>query len=518
LIRALERAAKDKRIRALLVRIGQPKMGWARIQEVRGAIERFRASGKPTVAFAETFGEGPGGTPLYFLATACETIHLQPSGDVGITGLNAEAPFVKGTMEKLGVKPQMDHRHEYKNALNMFTEEGFTEAHREATERILESLLEQVVASISETRGLTGVQVRDLIDEAPYSAPEALELGLVDSLDYYDEVLTGLKERYGKKAKKLLLSSYARRAAPPRGKKIALVYGVGGVARGPSKSNGLTGSRTMGSDTVCAALRSAARDKKVQAIIFRIDSRGGSSVASDAIWRAVIEAQQKGKVVIATMGDVAASGGYYAAMAADKVLAQPATITGSIGVIFGKFVTTELWKKLGVRWDSAKMGAQADIWSAQKEFTEEQWNQVQKMLDRVYLEFTTKAAEGRKLELEELQAVAKGRVWTGADALEHKLVDGLGGLHEAIELAKDQAGIPEDKEVRIQIFPPAKGFFQKLMTKRRGEEPLPLSAELQALQGILLPLKSTAEQSGLLAPSGILVAPPLPGSVVEPHS
>jgi protease-4 len=518
LIRALERAAKDKRVRALLVRIGQPKMGWARIQEVRDAIGRFRSSGKPTLAFADTFGEGPGGTPIYFLASACESIHLQPSGDLSITGLNADAPFVKGAMEKLGVKPQMDRRHEYKNAMNMFTEEGFTEAHREATTRLLESIFEQAVSGIAQSRDLSEEKVRGLIDEANYSSSEALELGLVDSLDYYDQVLADLKERFGKKARKLPLSSYVRRMGPSKGKKLALVYGVGNVVRGASSANGLTGSRNMGADTVCAALRSAARDKKVQAIIFRIDSRGGSAVASDSIWRAVKEVQDKGKLVVATMGDVAASGGYYAAMTADRVLAQPTTITGSIGVIFGKFVTKEFWKKLGVQWDSAKMGAQADIWSAQKEFTEEQWAQVHKMLDRVYLEFTSKAAEARGMELEELQAVAKGRVWTGADALEHGLVDGVGGLYEAIEAAKEVAEIPANKDVRIQVFPAPKGFFQRLTIKRRGEDPSPLSAELQGLQELVAPIKDTAERSGFLTPPGVLVAPPLPHSVLGPKA
>jgi protease-4 len=510
LIDALDRAAGDDRVVGLVARIGAPTLGMAQVQEIRDAILRFRSKNKFAIAFSETFGEVGPGSSSYYLATAFEQIWLQPSGDIGLTGVIAESPFIRGTLDKLGIVPKMDHRYEYKNAMNFFTEKKFTPPHREATEKLMSSWYWQMVRGIAQGRKLSEDKVRELIDRGPLIGKEALEAGLVDGMAYRDEIYSKAKERAGEGAQMLYLSKYLERAGRPHqsGKKVALIYGVGGVQRGKSGFDPLSGQVTMGSDTVTAAFRAAIEDKDVRAIIFRIDSPGGSYVASDAIWREVVRARQSGKPVIATMGDVAGSGGYFVAMAADRIVAQPGTITGSIGVLGGKMLTSGFWDKLGISWDEVHAGANATMWTGIRDYSPAEWARFQTWLDRVYEDFTNKVAEGRKLQKEHVLKIAKGRIWSGEDAKALGLVDELGGLDVAIKLAKQAAGIPEKEDIRLELYPAKKGLLATLLKEEpeSGER----DATAEALVRTLRAIQPAARRlKAITGARGILEMPPL---------
>lgn len=448
----LKRAREDSRVKALIVKIGSNPLGLAMVQELRQAITQFRASGKLTVAFAETFGEFGNGTIPYYLASAFERVYLQPSGDVGLTGVALEQRFLKGALAKAGIGYEMGQRHEYKTAANTFTQDHMTEPHRESLGRIAESVAEQIVAGVSEGRRLDPGKVRELIDRGPFIGAEAVEAGLVDKLVYRDEVYDEVKQAAGPEAHLLFISRYAKGAAvrklpKPGSDGVALVHGLGMIRMGRSGRSPLGGGGAMGSDTISAAIRSARRDEHVKAVVFRVDSPGGSYVASDTVWREIV-LTRKVKPVIVSMGDLAASGGYFVSMAADVIVAQPGTLTGSIGVFGGKPVLTELLEKIGVNTDMVAEGANAGMFSTSRAFSPEQWERINAWLDRIYDDFVGKVAEGRKLTRERAHDLARGRVWTGADARQGGLVDELGGLEDALAIARKRAGLATDAPVR----------------------------------------------------------------------
>ncbi|GGP00514.1 signal peptide peptidase SppA [Nonomuraea glycinis] len=448
----LKRAAKDPRVKALIVKIGGNPIGLAMVQELRQAVVGFRASGKLTVAFGETFGEFGGGTVPYYLASAFERVYLQPSGDIGLTGVALEQRFVKGALSKLGVDYEMAQRHEYKTAANTFTQDHMTEPHRESMARITESVTEQLVAGIAEGRRLEAAKVRELIDRGPFIGREALEAGLVDGLAYRDEVYDEVKQSTGGDTHLLYVSRYqrganARKLPQPTADGIALVHGTGQIRTGRSGRSPLGGGGAMGSDTISAALRAARRDEHVKAVVFRVDSPGGSYVASDTVWREVV-LTRKVKPVIVSMGDLAASGGYFVAMAADVIFAQPGTLTGSIGVFGGKPVLAQLLERIGVNTELVAEGANAGMFSTSRAFSPEQWERVNAWLDRIYDDFVGKVAQGRDLTRDRAHELARGRVWTGADAHARGLVDELGGLEDAIALARKRARLSDDAPVR----------------------------------------------------------------------
>jgi protease IV len=473
IVDAIERASTDDRVKGLFARFGGTSMGLAKAQEIREAVRNFRAHKKFAVAWSETFGEfGPGGTS-YYLASAFDQVWMQPSGDIGLTGVILESEFLRGTLDKLNVVPRMDHRYEYKAAMNQFTEKKFTPAHREEMEAVMRSWSSQLVRGIGEGRKLTPEQVRAVIDRGPLLGKEAVDAKLVDGLAYREEIYGKVKQMAGPGSELIYLNKYLERAGRPHksGKTIALIYGVGAVGRGKSGFDPLFGSASMGSDTVTAAFRDAVKDPKVKAILFRVDSPGGSYVASDAIWEETVRARKAGKPVIVSMGDLAGSGGYFVAMAADKIVAQPATITGSIGVLGGKMLTTGFWKMLGVTFDQVHEGANATYWTGTEDYTPAEWARFEAWLDRVYADFTSKVAEGRKLPKERVLEIAKGRIWSGEDGKALGLVDELGGFPEALALAKKAAKIPAGEEVSLQLFPRKKSAWQTLMDTLSGETP-----------------------------------------------
>jgi protease IV len=493
---AIDRAADDDRVKGMVARVGAVQMGMAQTQELREAVQRFRARKKFAMAYAETFGEFGPGNGAYYLATSFDQIYLQPSGDIGLTGLMLESPFVKGTLEKLGMRFHGDHRYEYKNAMNFYTETKFTAPHKEALEKVLNSWFSQLKDGICTARQIPPDQFQALVDKGPYLGKEALDAKLVDGLAYRDEVYDQAKKKAGGDAEFLYLNKYLDRAGRPhdKGKTIALVYGAGGVTRGKSEYNVVNGSQTMGSDTVAGAIRTAVADKDVKAILFRVDSPGGSYVASDTIWREVVNARKAGKPVIVSMGDLAGSGGYFVAMAADKIVAQPGTITASIGVLGGKILTNGFWDKVGLSWDEVHSGANATMFTGTQDYTPAEWQRFQAWLDRVYVDFTSKVADGRKLPKEKVLEIAKGRIWSGEDAKGLGLVDELGGFDTALNLAKKTANISEKEDVKIVVFPRPKTLFESLMQRGGVDNSDKESAGLAAMSEVLKVVQPVARE------------------------
>ena len=492
---AIDRAADDHRVVGLVAKVAAISMGMAQVQELREAVLRFRAKRKFAVAFSETFGEFGPGNNAYYLATAFDQIYLQPSGDIGLTGLMLESPFVKGTLEKLGTKFHGDHRYEYKNALNFFTETKYTPAHKEAMTALMNSWFNQVTDGICQARKIPTNQFTALIDRGPFLGKEAVDAKLVDGLAYRDEVYDQLKKKGGDGAEFLYLHKYLERAGRPhdKGKTIALVYGVGGVSRGKSDYDPVQGSLTMGSDTVAGAIRNAAENKDVKAILFRVDSPGGSYVASDTIWREVVRTRKAGKPVIVSMGDLAGSGGYFVAMAADKIVAQPGTITASIGVLGGKLLTSGFWNRIGLSWDEVHDGANATMWTGTQDYSPAEWKRFEDWLDRVYVDFTSKVADGRKLPKDKVLQIAKGRIWSGQDAKNLGLIDELGGFDTALKLAKKAAGIPESDEVKLVVFPHKKTLIESIM-QREGPDNSEREGASAALARMLRTIQPVAHE------------------------
>jgi protease-4 len=514
LVEGLYLAAEDDEVGGLVAHLGGQALALPQTQEIRDAVRHFAASGKVTVAWTESFGElGPGTVP-YYLATAFDQIWIQPSGDVGLTGVTAQAVFVKDALDKLGVVPQMSRRREYKNAADTFLSSSMTEAHREAAGRLAASAMEQVVAGVAESRSLSVERVRELVDLAPLSAELALEHGLVDRLGYRDEVFSDLRSRSGESRLRFVHRYRRARLMEPRvafhrfsrRPAVAVVHGAGDIHLGRSGRRGFGGGVSIGSDSLSSALRSAAQAPDVHAIVLRVDSPGGSYVASDAIRREVLRARGTGKPVIVSMGTAAASGGYFVSMAADTIVAQPGTLTGSIGVFGGKAVVRGLLDRLGVAFDSVAEGANAQMFSSYEQFTPSEWERLEAWLDRVYEDFTAKVADDRGLSRERVEEIARGRVWTGADAQARGLVDELGGLERALEIACARSGL-DRSEVDVRTVPRL-GFLERFRSPESSEDLPAAAATFGPGGGLAGPAAFLATAFGVPT-HGVLTAPVL---------
>jgi len=511
-IEGLRRAHRDDRVRALVVKVGGGRIGLARMQELREAIGAFRESGKLTVAWSETFGEFTHGNVPYYLATAFDRIYLQPSGSVGLTGVAVEQLFLHDALAKAGVAFQSAKRYEYKSAADNLTERGFTEPAREAAERLAESVAEQIIAAIAERRGKTAEQARALLDRGPFLAEDALAEGLVDALAYRDEVYADVRKEAGPDAilqyvaryqRSHVLAQRAKKLPNPRERFVAVIYATGPIRQGRSGRSPLSGS-SMGSDTVAAALRSATSDERVRAVLLRVNSPGGSAVASDTIWREVVRTRAAGKPVVVSMGDVAASGGYYISMAADVIVAQPGTLTGSIGVITGKPVFEEAFERIGITTDSVSVGRGATMFAPTHPFSEDEWQRINHWLDAIYRDFTEKVASGRRMAVEQVHEIARGRVWTGADAARNGLVDELGGMSAAAGIARRRAGLPADAPLRA--YPRVTPFDQLRAPESSESRPAAAATLDLRFADAWGPAWRFAAQAGL-SPYGPLILP-----------
>jgi len=469
-LRALHEAAEDRHVFGLIAKVGG-MWPWATMQEVRRGVQAFAASGKPTLAWAESFGEvGYRDMAAYVLATAFGEVWLQPGGGVGLLGVGIETTFVRGTLDRLGVEPQFEQRYEYKNAADVILRKEFTAAHREALERLTESVFSDAVESIADARGLSHDQVRELIDTGPRTASEAQAAGLVDRLGYRDQAYEAMRTRIGDKPGVLFADRWRprRKIAPPphRRDHVALVEVRGGISSGRTRRNPM--GRQAGSDTVSAQLRAAHDNDRAHAVVLRVESPGGSAVASEVSWREVWRLRESGKPVVVSMADVAASGGYYIACPADVIVALPATLTGSIGVLGGKLVVDGLLERMGVNTGSVQRGARALMYSLRREFSEDERARFAATIDAIYNDFVAKVAAGRRRPIPEIEAVARGRVWTGQDALEAGLVDELGGIRDATRIARERADLPEDAPVLSAIrIPP----LARLGRPKNSEDP-----------------------------------------------
>lgn len=473
-VEALARAAKDPHVAGLVAHVGHRQPTLAQSGELRAAVKAFAGSGKPTVCWAESFGELQPGNIAFHLASAFDQVWVQPSGDVGLVGITAQAVFVRDGLDRLGVSSQLGQRHEYKTAANTFLESTMTQPHREMLARIVESAMDTVVADVAADRHLDEGTVRTAAEQGPLSARGALGHGLVDRIGYRDEVHADLRRRLGDVELRYVdrygrgLAAKGAAAVRRTRPAVALIQASGPVHLGRSRSTPTT-PHSIGSDSIGAALRAAAEDDAVRAVVLRVDSPGGSYVASDAIRREVHQVRRAGKPVVASMASVAASGGYFIAMPADEVVALPGTLTGSIGVVAGKAVIRDVLARVGVHSETVASAGHADMFSAQRPFDEEEWQRLEGWLDRVYEDFTAKAADDRGMEVEALRALARGRVWTGADAHRHGLVDTLGGLSEAVDAACRRAGVPRDRaELRVIARP---GLLERLRPAENSDRP-----------------------------------------------
>jgi protease IV len=475
-VAAIHRAAEDDRIAGLIARVQIPAAAAGPVQELRDAIVAF-SDVKPSLAWAETYP----GTLSYYLASAFREVWMQPSGTVGLVGFATNALFLRDALDKAGIEAQFIARGEYKSAANRFTQDSYTEAHREADSRLLDSLHSQVWQAIAESRHVEPAVVDELANRAPLLRDDAITGRLVDRIGFRDEAYARITDLVGEPGispgngyadndpdarPRLYLSRYAKAmvnkphpqmpSIPGRKPKptVAVVTLHGLIVSGRGGPQVLPlGNSSAGGDTIAAALREAAADDSVSAIVLRVDSPGGSVTASETIWREVNRIRDNGTPVVASMGAVAASGGYYVSMGADAIVANAGTITGSIGVVTGKLVARELKGRLGVGSDSVRTNENADAWSIDKPFTDQQRARVEAEADLSYTDFVERVAQGRKLTVKAVDAVARGRAWTGADALERGLVDELGGLRTAINRAKVLAGYDEDADVRIVSYP-----------------------------------------------------------------
>ena len=457
-VESLRKARVDRRITSVVIRPTGTASLWGKVQEVRDAIVDFKTSRKPIIAYLEY-----GGEQEFYLASACDKVFLMPTASLDLTGIASYELFLRGTLDKIGAYPDAMHIGDYKTASNQMTEHTFTPAHREMAESLNRDLYDQLLKGIASGRQKPDAEVRRLIDHGPFLPEDAVRAGLVDDVAYEDEIDDKVSLGRGQTT---FLEHHEYRSVSAsslglnRGPRIAVLYAVGIITSGESSYDSPQGE-VVGSDTIVRYLRKARADGSIRAIVLRVDSPGGSAIASDVIWREV-ELTRAVKPVIASMSDVAASGGYYIAMPAHKIVAEPATLTGSIGVVMVKFVIDGTLKKLGMNMEGVSSGRYANLYSPIRPFSPEERAKIQEQMQATYDAFVEKAAAGRHTTPEKIDAIAQGRVWTGRQAKEIGLVDELGGLDRALALAKEHARIGRDTEVELVVYPPKRSLYDAL--------------------------------------------------------
>jgi protease-4 len=449
----IRRARDDRRIAAVVVTVEAPGALWGQLHEVRTALDDLRASGKPVTAYIEYGGAGE-----YYVASAADRVVMMPAGQLDLTGLATYELFFRAALDKIGVFPDMLAVGDYKTAANVYAETGFTEPHREMSTALNADWLNQVVDMVAAGRGLSAEAARAGVEGGPYSAQAALDAGLVDALAYVDELDD---EAPHQGTRRITSDDYLRSGSAARGRsggRVALLYAAGTIASGGSSHDG-PGGLVIGSATFSRWLQRVRTDASIRAVVVRIDSPGGSAIASEAIWREV-KLTADVKPVVVSMGNLAASGGYYIAAPAHTIVAEPGTLTGSIGVVAGKFVVDGALEKLGIDVGVVSEGALAEIYSPFSAFSPAERARLEGQMQETYDLFLSRVAEGRDKTTEEIHAVGQGRVWTGRQALGHGLVDELGGLDAAISLAREQAKIDPERSVELVVYPRKRSFFE----------------------------------------------------------
>lgn len=457
--RSLEAAASDPHIKAVVLQPEGISAGWAKMQEIRMDVEKFRKSGKPVFAYLRQPG-----TREYFVACAADRIFMGPSESLMLKGLRAEIMYFKNTLDKIGVGVEVEHAGKYKDFGDMFTRTSMSPETREVTTVLVDTLYATLVDGIAAGRKKSSDEVRAIIDEGPFTAQRALKAGLVDTLLFEDQMWGEIRDRLKSgEPKKVSLSTYSK--VPPTGAKnqIAIIVGQGDIVRGSPGDDG-AGDGALTSYGFNHLLKLVEKDSMIKGVVVRIDSPGGEVTASDEIWRQMNLLSKKKPVVI-SMSDAAASGGYFMAMTGDPIVAYPGTVTGSIGVVFGKPNLHGLYDKVGVTKDSVQRGRHAGIDSDYTSLTPEERQTLKDGIDESYRDFVGKVAEARKRKFEEIEPLAQGRVWLGSQAKDNGLVDRLGGLDTAIELVKEKAKIPAAEKVGIQLYPGKRSIFDILMRK-----------------------------------------------------
>lgn len=516
-IRRIDAAAEDSEVAAMWLRIEGLGVGRGKLHELRSALARFRKAGKPLYAELTTAG-----TSQYLLASACDEIVMPPSGTLILPGVRAEVTFYKGLLDKLGIQCDMLQMGKYKGAAEPLTREHMSEPLRESMEAMVDDVYGNLVTVIAAERNLSACRVRMLLDQALFTAPAARKAGLIDHVAYADQFRNSVRDKLGVDEidlvthyrKKKMEADFSGLAGmmkmmelflggrptkrPSEREKIAVVYAVGLIMEGAGGSD-FFGDSMVGSTTVVKALREATDDPKVVAIVLRVDSPGGSATASDLIWRETVRIQ---KPIIASMGDLAGSGGYYIAMGADKILAEPGTVTGSIGVVGGKIVTRGLFDKIGVTTEVIARGKSSGLLSSNAPFTSDERKALKGLLKEVYRQFVEKAARGRNLPRKQLSKLAQGRVYTGRMAAANGLIDELGTLKDAIAAAKKAAGLKPDEEVDLLILPRPKTFFEQLF----GDTDLSTAVRLAPAE-VVQPLRTAGQLRKLFAEPTLMWMP-----------
>jgi protease-4 len=467
-VRAIDLAKNDPNVKALVARFGATQPSLSKAQEIRDALERFRATGKPMYAFGASYGDFGMGNKAYYLASVFDNIWLQPVGSVGLSGLAIEMPFAKSALEKYGITAHFFQREEYKSAMDNITRDGFAPQVREEMQAMVNDLGDQISGGIAEARKWSLDRVTKLMNEGPYTDDEALKNNLITKIAYADELNKELDGKFGKDATHAVVQDYLAfaREQPNDLPIVAIIYGAGIIANKSGSS--ITGEAAMGADEIASAFDAAAEDKDVKGILFRVDSPGGSPEASETIRRALTNAQKRGKPVIVSMGEVAASGGYWVSMNADRIIAEPATLTGSIGVIGGKFIVGGALQKLGITWEGVKTSDNAGMWSVANDFTPAQTERVNALMDRTYQVFLKNVSDARHIPMEKMPDIAKGRVWTGAQALKIGLVDELGGYDKALAAVRKAIKIGEQDPVMLEQFPVPETPVERVMKLLRS--------------------------------------------------
>ena len=450
---ALDRARTDSRIAGVELRIADTSMNMGKIQEIRDKLWQFNRSGKFSVAHLEYATNAS-----YYLASACQTVFLLPNSEVDVHGWMASATFLRGTFDKLGIHPDFYHIGAYKNATNAYTETKYTPAHREATEELLRDWYGQFLVGVAEARRMKPEEVKAAIEKGPFSSGEAVSWNLVDRVGYLDESRDYVRQKARGSKHRLSVREYLRRSEKSGRSKLAVIVAAGVIVPGSSGTDPL-GEQVMGSDTIAEQFRTARDDDSVKAVVLRVDSPGGSAFSSEVIRREV-ELTERTKPVVVSMSDVAASGGYWISMSAARIVAEPGTVTGSIGVLTGKFNLQGLYSKLGLTKDFIALSENSTIDYPFQNFTPAQRDSIMRMMHETYQDFIQGVAAGRHMKVEDMDRIGQGHIWSGARARELGLVDELGGLDAAVRAAKELAHIRRSQSVELIYLPRPKGFFE----------------------------------------------------------